>query len=337
MREAEVIRGEGFDPYRNLALEACLLEGESPGRVTLYLWQNQRTVVVGRNQDESRECDVAALEADGGHLARRLSGGGAVYHDLGNLNFTFLVPSAAFDEATQTEVVLRAVRSLGVDAARTGRNDLVADGRKFSGHAYYHSKGRSYHHGTLMVDVDPAPLGRYLRPSAAKLAAKGVGSVRSRVVNLVDLVPDISIVRLSDALVTALGDVYGLRPTERDLGSVDANRWQELEGRFSHKSWLRRGRRPLPIEREARFEWGEARLGLDLRDGRIEACALWTDGLDAERLELVPAALVGCAVGAGEVAGRLVERVGLEAGMARDIELLAAGGELPDEGGNHGL
>ena len=210
IRSLYVCRGRGTDPYENLALEEALLSRVGEGELILYLWQNERTVVIGKNQNPWKECRTALLAEEGGHLARRLSGGGAVFHDLGNLNFTFLMPEAEYALSRQLSVIELACRSLGVPVQRSGRNDLLADGRKFSGNAFYHHLGRAYHHGTLMVDVDLDRVQRYLSPSKAKLAAKGVDSVRSRVVNLKEFVPDLTVQRLADALVDALLDVYAV-------------------------------------------------------------------------------------------------------------------------------
>ncbi len=151
-------------------------------------------------------------------------GGGAVFHDLGNLNFTFLMREADYDLPRQLTVLERACRSLGIPAERSGRNDLLADGRKFSGNAFYKHNGRAYHHGTLMLDVDLEMVQRYLSPSKAKLAAKGVDSVRSRVVNLKEFVPDLSVERLSAALIASLSEVYAVgaaigRPPEADASN----------------------------------------------------------------------------------------------------------------------
>ena len=210
-----VCRSGGYSPYENLALEEALLNRVGKGELILYLWQNERTVVIGKNQNPWKECRTALLREEGGHLARRLSGGGAVFHDLGNLNFTFLMSTEDYDLSRQLTVLEKACQSLGIPAQRSGRNDLLADGRKFSGNAFYKHNGKAYHHGTLMVDVDMEKVQRYLSPSKAKLAAKGVDSVRSRVVNLREFVPDLTIARLSDALIAALAEVYG----GRDQGS----------------------------------------------------------------------------------------------------------------------
>ena len=212
IRRLLVCRSRSFDPYENLALEEALLSRVGEGELILYLWQNEGTVVIGRNQNPWKECRTALLAEEGGHLARRLSGGGAVFHDRGNLNFTFLMNEADYDLPRQLTVLEQACRSLGIPAQRSGRNDLLAEGRKFSGNAFYKHAGKAYHHGTLMLDVDLERVSRYLSPSKAKLAAKGVDSVRSRVVNLREFVPELTIDRLADALVDALMDVYAVAP-----------------------------------------------------------------------------------------------------------------------------
>lgn len=132
----EIIYSQSFNPWYNLALEEYLLNGVSDNEVILYLWQNDNTVVVGRNQNAWKECRCKLLEEEGGKLARRLSGGGAVYHDLGNLNFTFLMKDSLYDLKHQLNVILNAVKMAGIEAEFSGRNDLVVQGKKFSGNAF---------------------------------------------------------------------------------------------------------------------------------------------------------------------------------------------------------
>jgi len=325
-----IIGADGTSPYRNIALEECLLHDVVPGQCILYLWQNQRTVVIGRNQNARDECDVAALEADGGHLARRLSGGGAVYHDLGNLNFTFLVPTADFDVSSQTETILRAVRRVGVDAERTGRNDLTADGRKFSGHAYYHTGDKSYHHGTLMVAVDTEPLSRYLRVSPLKLRDKGVRSVRSRVCNLCDLVPSLSVGILATALREAFEEVHGGHAEELRVADVGEDRLRAATARFASRAWLDKDGRSFDTSHEARFGWGMARLELAETDGTITRAALWSDGLDADELDAAPRALMGVPIETTSITEALVRGAGMSLRMAKDLAGLATHVEEDD-------
>lgn len=308
-----------IDPRHNLALEETLLRQVAPGQCILYLWQNQRTVVIGRNQHPSNECRTQALDADGGHLVRRLSGGGAVYQDLGNLNFTFLTCLDDYDVEKQTETILTAVRALGVPAEKTGRNDLTAEGGKFSGHAYYRSGDHSYHHGTLMVDVDLAPLERYLSVHPLKLQAKGVPSVRARVVNLRHFCPTLTIPQLRQALIDAFGQVYGMPVQPLTLEGLDQALFAESLARFSDPVWTYGQDLPLDISREAAFDWGLLRLDFSQTDGTITQAALWSDGLAADFLCQVPAALTGCPLDPGLLRQRLLALPEAEANLIDDI------------------
>lgn len=326
-----VCRSRGCDPYENLALEEALLHRVGEGELILYLWQNARTVVIGRNQNPWKECRTALLEQEGGHLARRLSGGGAVYHDLGNLNFTFLMSAEDYDLPRQLSVLELACRSLGIPAERSGRNDLLAGGRKFSGNAFYSHAGKAYHHGTLMVDVDMEMLQHYLSPSRAKLAAKGVESVRSRVVNLREFVPALSIEQLQKALIDALVEVYDVARATCPPGEARGARHQAtakafpLRGRFpsthtatdeavpiellspnefdlcsltekyASDAWLYGPKLPFTLLVEDRFPWGGVEIRLNVNGGVICSAKVYTDAMDDTVAPRLESALTDCA------------------------------------------
>ncbi len=283
-----------LDPYYNLAVEKCLLEAVRPGDCILYLWQNQNTVVIGKNQNAWAECRTSLLEAEGGHLARRLSGGGAVFHDLGNLNFTFLLCDDDYDVDRQLSVIQEAVRLAGIQTERSGRNDVLADGRKFSGNAFYHQGGHAYHHGTLMVDVDKDKLQRYLSPSKAKLESKGVASVRSRVVNLKELSPALTCDLLRDYMVHAFERVYGLKVLPITLS--ESQIVQITKDRAVNESWefLYGPRLPFTFACENRFSWGGVLLHLQAKGGMITGVKVYSDAMDWTFAQVVEDALIGC-------------------------------------------
>lgn len=307
------------DPVHNLALEEYLLRHVQEGQCILYLWQNRHTVVIGRNQNAASECNYEALEADGGHLVRRLSGGGAVYHDLGNLNFTFIMPSEDFDVDRQTEVILRAVQSAGIAAQRNGRNDLTVDGKKFSGHAYYHTGKKSYHHGTLMVNVDTEPLARYLQVSPLKLQAKGVKSVRSRVANLREYNPALTISFLKEAVIAAFSQVYKLPLCSLAEAALDQQELKHSCLKFASPSWRYGRQSKLEHSTEARFDWGLVRLDYNMTANAITELQLWSDGLEADYLQQVHALLQGVELECNQLLLALQPKTPSQQSIAEDI------------------
>lgn len=278
------------DPYENLALEKTLLDRVPEGGMILYLWQNEKTVVIGKNQNAWAECNCRLLEEEGGRLARRLSGGGAVFHDLGNLNFTFLCREEDYDLARQQTVLLHACRLAGIRAELSGRNDLLAEGRKCSGNAFYHAGGKAYHHGTLLLSANMELMQRYLTPQKAKLEAKGVKSVRSRVVNLSELAPGLTSEKMRIFLMEAAEQVYDLKGAQ--FPQIPQRELATLTTQYRNWDYLYGTSLPLSMVCEDRFDWGGIQLQLEVRSGVIQACRVYTDALDWSLAEQIEQALL---------------------------------------------
>lgn len=305
------------DPYRNLALEEHLLSCVREDEALLYLWQNDHTVVIGHNQNALREVNLSRLRADGGHLARRLSGGGAVYHDLGNLNFTFILPKAAYDLTRQTHVILEAARLLGAPAEASGRNDILAGGRKFSGNAYYRRGETWYHHGTLLVDSDLEALGRYLNVSPEKLAARGVASVRNRVCNLREAAPGATVDAARRAMAETFQTTYDEKVEMFDEDRLDFNAIREIERRISSENYLIGENFPFSLSLQRRFAWGGLELALNVHAGRISDCRAYSDAMEEHEIVCLPGRLMGCTVDGAAFAKALAGWSGED--MRRDV------------------
>lgn len=279
---------ESTNPWFNLAYEEQLVNEVAEDEVYLYLWQNQHTVVIGKHQNPWREVLVNALEQDGGKLARRLSGGGAVYHDLGNLNFTFVMHKKHEDLHRQLKVIVEGVKTLGIDAAFSGRNDILADERKFSGNAFYFGKENYYHHGTILVDVDMSKLGKFLNVSMKKLNAKGVESVKSRVVNLKELNSELTIEAVKKAISTAFESEYGKAEMCHYISEETTS--LSAKARFSHYAsweWLY-GKTPnFDVTFEEKFDWGELVVSFKLKGAVIEETGLFSDAMNTDLVELL--------------------------------------------------
>ncbi len=304
-----IYKADGTNPYRNIAIEKQLLESVEPGCCILYLWQNKNTVVIGRNQNAWAECRTTLLNEEGGHLARRLSGGGAVFHDLGNLNFTFIMCQEDYDLDRQLSVIETACSYADIAVERSGRNDLLANGHKFSGNAFYHSQGRAYHHGTLLVNANMDKLGRYLTPPKAKLEAKGVASVRSRVINLKELSPELTCEKLSPYMEKAFEQVYGLTPQELTLSPAQLTQIDISAKELGSWQWLYGQKLPFTLECSDRFSWGNIQLQLQVESGCVTAAQVYSDAMQWQLADDISAALTGCRFHLEHMAQALKQKV----------------------------
>ncbi len=296
-----------LNPYRNLAVEETLLDGIGDREVIMYLWRNEHTVVVGRNQNIWNECNVGRLKESGGFPARRLSGGGAVYHDAQNLNFTFLATKGNYSVARQTEVIRQAVKRLGLNAVRNGRNDICIDGRKFSGNAFCEKGDRCFHHGTIMIHTDVEEMNRFLNVPAEKLLSKGVASVRSRVVNLSELNGAITVETMKRALFESFCAEYGLVPRIIADSDLDTTLVDRLEKRYGSEEWLYNRAATFSCRVKERFDWGGVEMSFDVKDGEIRDISLFTDSLETAVFDRMRALLCHSRYMPDEISARLGE------------------------------
>lgn len=304
--KTKIVRSGSFDPYHNLALEEYMLRRVDKNEVILYIWQNKETVVIGRNQNPWKECRCRELEESGGRLARRLSGGGAVFHDLGNLNFTFITRRRLYNFEKQLQVLLNTARKLGVDARFTGRNDITADGRKFSGNAFYFVDDFAYHHGTILLDADFTKLTEYLQVSKEKIVSKGIDSVSSRVVNLKELNGSITVESAVESLKASFIEIYG-GLTSDGFSAVGFDEIKPLYEKYSSWDW-KYGETPrFDISFEKRFPWGGMDVRLSLKDGRVDNAFIYSDAMNGSLIYELKSLLPGTAFTKDAIKERLLQ------------------------------
>lgn len=296
-----IVRSTSHDPFFNLALEDFLfdqLAEETSTLAILYLWQNQNTVVIGRNQNAWQECKTALLEEEGGFLARRTTGGGAVFHDLGNLNFSILLPEKAFDIDRNFQMIVETVRRAGIPAEKSGRNDLLAEGQKFSGNAFRINRGVGLHHGTLLIHSAFERVGRYLTVAPSKLAAKGVQSVRSRVTNLAQFRPDLDIdywmQELKSVFIASFNpdNSYAMESYLSDDFAQDPDLAVRIS-RFASWDWRFGEAITFDAEIETQMSWGHVHLGFSIQNGHVAGLRLFSDALDSDFVAILEQQLLG--------------------------------------------
>ena len=290
------------DPAWNLAVEEYLLTQRS--EPFFRLWRNSDSVIIGRHQNAWAEIDAGFIERNHIPVVRRMTGGGAVFHDLGNVNYSF------FDlkDRRFTDVILEALRPLGIVGQCSGRNDLVLeDGGKFSGTAVCKHGNRILEHGTLLFDASFDRLAAALKPRPEKFEGKAVKSVRSRVTNLSShITPALSVGAFVDYLSDAAGRMLDARPyhlTEADRAAISKLRQE----RFGNPAWNFGASPACSVSRLKKFPSGLLEAHFDVREGRIRNLQIFGDYFFQRPTEEFCAALEGCAYDEKAIAGRLSE------------------------------
>ncbi|MGI6451890.1 MAG: lipoate--protein ligase [Syntrophomonadaceae bacterium] len=304
------IMNESVDPYFNMALEEYILSQMPNNQNYFMLWQNRPAVIVGRNQNTVEEINEAFIKEKGIKVVRRLSGGGAVYHDYGNLNFTFVVSGQHYFANFQifTLPVIRTLERLGVMAENDGRNDILIDGRKFSGNAQYMYKNRLLHHGTILFNSNIENMVKALTPSGAKITSKGIKSVRSRVTNICEHLPNPVGIEEFKQLLTA--EVMQQDPDShcRSLSPEEIAAINHLRNnKYATWDWIY-GQSPAYSKKITRsFPWGNLDVRLDIKQGLIKNIRIFGDYFAKKDIALLEKGLVGTMYQKEKIKQQLVE------------------------------
>ena len=331
-----VVENKNTRPQFNLALEEhlCLrLRAMNDGSQFFMLWQNEPSIIVGRFQNTYEEIDSGFVREHGIHLVRRNSGGGAVYHDLGNLNYSFIMPdSGDLDFAFFTGPIIRAITSLGAVAEPSGRNDILIGGKKISGGAQFRRNGVTLHHGTLLYDTDLDVLSSALRPAEDKFHSKAVKSVRSRVGNIKPHLPEpMPMLEFQERITRAVEESTPLAMQPLQPWAPDAFALEEAErlAREKYSAWeWNYGSSPQFTERKKmRFPWGSVEALLLINEGKIARCSFYGDYFGSGDYAQLMSRLTGAAYTRESVAAAIadLDPSGIFAGSAPEdiIDLLA--------------
>ncbi|AIF88515.1 TPA: lipoate--protein ligase [Streptococcus agalactiae] len=269
------------DPAYNVALEAYAFQKLTDIDEIFILWINEPAIIIGRHQNTIQEINKEFIDKNGIHVVRRLSGGGAVYHDLNNLNYTIIsnnTQEGAFDFQTFSKPVIDTLAKLGVKAEFTGRNDLEINGQKFAGNAQAYYKGRMMHHGCLLFDVDMSVLGQALKVSKDKIESKGIKSVRARVTNIVDHLSDkITVQEFSDAILAQVKEEYPEMDeyvlSDAELSEIQAMR----DNQFATWDWTYGKAPEYTIERGVRYPAGKITTYANVENSTIKSVKIFGD------------------------------------------------------------
>lgn len=310
----KIYNNENTDPYFNLASEQYLLDTEDDD--VFMLWRNRPSVIIGRNQNAYAEINRKFVTDNNISVVRRLTGGGAVFHDLGNINFTFITKKGkgdALDFARFCQPVIDALRALGVPAELSGRNDMTANGRKFSGNAQCVYNGKVMHHGTLLFDADMNSMAGALNVDPEKMKSKGIKSVRARVCNLREFLPDTDVLTLKSYLENSMGEDAAPFSDEQISGvnELKKEKYETWEWNYGKSNEFAK-------TVKKRFPYGTVEISYTSEHGVLTDVMIRGDYFGVLPTDALEAALVGTRLERAELKGKLSDARKYISGAAAD-------------------
>ncbi|MGU3397176.1 lipoate--protein ligase [Priestia aryabhattai] len=288
---------KNYDPRINLAIEEYALKYLDINETYLLFYINEPSIIIGKNQNTIEEINTKYVEDQHIHVVRRLSGGGAVYHDKGNLNFSFITKddgNSFHNFKKFTEPVVEALKKLGVNAELSGRNDLMAEGRKISGNAQFSTKGRMFSHGTLLFDSEIENVVSALKVKKDKIESKGIKSIRNRVANISEFLEQkVTVEEFREMLLRYIFEgeenITEYKLTEKDWETIH----QISKERYQSWDW-NYGKSPkFNLQHSHRFPVGQIDVRLEVNKGKIDACTIYGDFFGVGDVQEVQEKLTG--------------------------------------------
>lgn len=292
IRRTACLIARSSDPYRNQALEKHLMDTLPENTAILLMWQNRASVMLGRAQNPWYEATVDDFTAKNGFIGRRLSGGGAMYQDMGCLNFSFILPKTLFDIPRQLSMVGMAASVFGVQPKPSGRNDLSVAGRKFCANAFFKSGSAALHHGTVLVTAQLGQMVNALTVEERKLPP-GLKKPFPQVTNLADVAHTANIPALQESLYWSFGRAFGLQPSMLDERMLDSRTIDQSAAQFAAREWVYPSGIPYTFTVSERFPWGGVTVQMREEGGIVRDVRVYTDAMEAALFSHIEQALIG--------------------------------------------
>ena len=308
IRRTACLIARDVDPYRNQAIEKHLMDTLPEETAILYLWRNRQTVMLGRAQNPWYECPVDQFTMAGGLVARRLSGGGAVYQDPGSLNATIILPKTELDIPRQLGILGMAMGALGVQAQGVSRMDLGADGKCFCQNAFFKSGSAAMHQSTLHVKSALGAMAQFMTVEEGKLP-QNFRKLPTDAINLSDYNANITMETMQEAVFWAFARVFGSQPSMLDERMLDSRSIEQKTQQFCSREWILPAAAPYTFSVAERFPWGGVAVQLMAEGGFIRDARLYTDAMEAGLFAQIEQMLTGAPYLISSIAGRFEQRL----------------------------